>query len=90
MTQDSSQPLAEQLVRARALAQTRLAQYSRLEAADCKEVYLFKDGQFCGVRFNLGAFQADWRINDTVLNVFRGASQINRIEMESSEGKTAA
>lgn len=90
MTQDSRQILSEQLVRVRALAQSRLAKFSKLEPADCKEVYLFKADQFCGVRFSLGAFQADWRIHQQVLNVFRGASQIGRIEINWAEGKQAA
>ena len=90
VTQDSKQILSEQLVRVRALAQSRLAKFSRLDPADCKEVYLFKADQFCGIRLSLGAFQAVWRIDQPVLNVFRGTNQIDRVEIESAEGKQAA
>lgn len=90
MTQDSQQILSEQLVRVRTLAQTRLARFAKLEPGDCKEVYLFRADQFCGIRFTLGAFQADWRIDETVLNLFRGETQIDRIELKVNEAKQAA
>ena len=90
MTQDSKQILSNQLIRVRTLAQNRLATFSRLDLTDCNEVYLFKADQFCGIRFTLGAFEAVWRIDQPVLTVFRGPNQVDRVEIESAEGKQAA
>ena len=90
MTQESEQVLSELLVRVRGFAQTRLAKFSRLEPANCKEVYLFQNDQFCGVRFLLGAFQAEWRTDKQVLHFYRDSNQIDRIELESTDVKKAA
>ena len=90
MIQNSTEILPEKLARVRSLAQGRLAKFSRLEPADCKEAYLFKDDHFCGVRFSLGAFQADWRIGQTNLTVLRGTDPIDRIEIDPGERKRAA
>lgn len=91
VTQDSKQrALAEQVVIVRTLAQAQLTRFAKLEPADCKEVYLFQHDQFCGVRFNLGAFHADWRINESVLNLFRGDRQIDRIEIKTAITSRAA
>jgi hypothetical protein len=74
----------------RTLAQAKLASFAKLEQGDCKEVYLFQHDQFCGVRFTLGFFQANWRIDETVLTVFRGDHQIDQIDLNATSSNRAA
>lgn len=90
MTQESRQPLTETIIRVRKLAQQKLAQFSRLDAADSKEVYLFQEDQFCGVRFTLGAFQANWRTDQTALTIVRNGNQIAEIDLAETVIKRAA
>ena len=90
MSQTSKTILSEQLVRVRTLAQAQLARFTQLEPSDCKEVYLFHDDQFCGIRFTLGSFKAQWLISDLVLNISRGDRQIAQIGLDSGQGKSAA
>ena len=87
---DSKPTLSELVLRVRKTAQTQLARYAKLEPEDCKELYLFRADQFCGVRFTLGPFQADWRIDQSVLNLSRDGNQIDRIELDPTQGKRAA
>ena len=91
MSQDSPQQvLSEQVAKVRALARSQLARFAKLQPEDCKEIYLFQEDQFCGVRFTLGAFQADWRVDDSVMILLRGGSPVDRIDIDESQEKRAA
>ena len=90
MTDESKQILEDQVIHVRKLAQTRLARFARLDPSDCKEVYLFQKDHFCGIRFSLGDFHAQWRIDGTDLKFFRDGNQIDRVEIGGSTSKRAA
>ena len=87
--QASNHGLMEQLIKVRKKTQTRLARYSNLPPEDVKEVYLFKEDQFCGVRFTLGAFRAVWYLEQTCVNIFRGETAIDRIELDAPAKRAA-
>jgi hypothetical protein len=90
VTDKSKQILNDQIIKIRKLVQTRLARYSRLDPADCKEVYLFQADHFCGVRFSLGSFEADWRIDQTEIGFSRDGNQIDRVSIDGTGSKRAA
>jgi len=90
VTQDSQQILTEQLIKVRTIAQRSLARFAKADPNDCKEVYLFSKDQFCGVRFTLGPFQADWRINESSVMVQRGDSQLEVISLNEASTNRAA
>lgn len=76
MSDVSSKQLGETIIEVRRLVQPRLARYARLDANLCKESYQFIDDIFCGIRFTLGPFQADWRIDSTEVRFTREGNQI--------------
>jgi hypothetical protein len=90
VTDNATRPLNETIIRVRKLSQARLARYSQLEPIHCKEIYLFQNEQFCGIRFHLGPFQADWRIDQTEVHFLREGSQIGLIELDPTSTKRAA
>ena len=61
MASDQTDSLKIELARARTHAIKRLIELSSLAADECRETYLFKNDQFCGVRWTLGEAKAIWR-----------------------------
>ncbi len=91
MTQEDPKPiLAKQVNSVRSLAQRSLANYAKMDIADSKEVYLFSKDQFCGVRFTLGAFWAEWRIDQLVFTVHRGAHKLETVDVNLNATNRAA
>ena len=90
MNDASKQILNDKIIAVRKLAQTRLARFTRLDPADCKEVYLFQKDRFCGVRFTLGVFQADWRIDQTDIVFVREGHQIESVSLDGTSSSRAA
>lgn len=59
----------------RELVRGRLLQLAR-GCTDFRETYQMSNGEFCGIRFELGAFTAVWKLNETVVHVFHDQQQI--------------
>lgn len=89
-TENSGNNLADAIGQIRSCAQHRLASLSRLDPQHSQESYLFADDQFCGVRFTLGRFRADWRIATEEIRFFLGDQQIDRIETDPAPTRRAA
>lgn len=87
---DSNQILTDQIIRSRTIAKKKLARYARLPPEDCKDVYLFAKEQFCGVRFTLGSFFADWRIGGSSLTVIRNGHAIETVDLTGTPSHRAA
>ncbi len=85
----SNKALTEKLIGIRKRAQTRLAHFSKLQPEDGKEVYLFHNDQFCGVRFTLGPFRAVWRLEENSIRFFRGKAPIDRIDLDEAKKRAA-
>ncbi|MGY8746948.1 MAG: hypothetical protein ACKVHR_02665 [Pirellulales bacterium] len=90
MTQESNKSLSQLILRAREVTHPRLAQFSRQAPESCQEVYLFRGEKFCGVRFALGSFQADWDITESHISVFKGTLEIDRIDLIPDQSRRAA
>ena len=58
---NESKSLKQQLIAARREILGRLATLASAPADQCREVYLFEDDHFCGVRFVLGKASATWQ-----------------------------
>ena len=83
MTKDSKSTLTDKMIRARTIAQSKLATYAKSDPSECKEVYLFNKDQFCGIRFSLGPFHATWQINDLMLNIVRGEHRLDQVAIDT-------
>jgi hypothetical protein len=81
VTENTNRSLNETIIEVRKLAQSRLARYAQLEPGNCKEVYLFQEDQFCGIRFSLGPFQAQWQIDQTEIQISREGTAIGLIDL---------
>jgi hypothetical protein len=85
-----NQPLAEKIASVREISQTRLVRFSKLNVDDCKEVYLFDNDHFCGVRIVLGPFKAVWQLDSTVIEFNRGSNSIGQVDLSHSSSRRAA
>lgn len=94
MTQPSSplsqDALKELISRVRERAQNRLAQFAKRDVADCKESYLFSKDHFCGLKFSLGPFKAQWRIGQNHIQFSRSGNNIGQVEVDPSVQRKAA
>jgi hypothetical protein len=90
VTNDSNQILSDQIIRTRIIAQNKLARYAKLPPENCKDIYLFAKEQFCGVRFTLGAFFADWRIGGSSLTVIRNGHALETVDISETPERRAA
>ena len=90
VTQQSQQALKKLIVTVRELAQNRLVQFAKLDVADCKESYLFSKDHFCGIKFSLGPFRAEWRVGQNQIQFSRSGNSIGQIEIDPSVNSRAA
>ncbi|MDA7925791.1 hypothetical protein N9047_00775 [bacterium] len=90
MTQESNESLPQRILRAREMTHPRLARFAREAPENCQEVYLFRGEKFCGVRFALGSFQADWDITESQICVYKGTHEIDRIDLNPDQSRRAA
>lgn len=90
MTQPSQETLKKLIVRVRELAQNRLAQFAKLDAVDCKESYLFSKDHFCGIKFSLGSFRAQWRLGENQIQFSRSGNGIGQLEIDPVSTRRAA
>ena len=90
VTQNSQQALKELIVRVRELAQNRLVQFAKLDVAECKEPYLFSKDHFCGIKFSLGPFRAEWRVDHSQIQFSRSGNNIGQIEIDPAASRRAA
>jgi hypothetical protein len=79
----ASSELAQQLDLVRKVAHSQLATFARLDAAACKESYLFKDDHFCGIKIALGSFQARWEVGHASLMISRGAKVLQTVSLDA-------
>ena len=90
MTQLSQEALKKLTVRVRELAQNRLVQFSKLDIADCKESYLFSKDHFCGIKFSLGPFRAEWRVGENQIQFSRSGNGIGQLDIDPADARRAA
>ncbi len=90
MTQQPTKKIGENILVVRKLAQSRLANFSRLDPVECKESYLFDHEKFCGIRFSLGRFNAEWRLSETRIQFVRNGNQIGVVDIDSTGARRAA
>lgn len=64
----SQTTLADEILKVRSIASTRLARLANIGRDHCQENYLLCQNLFVGIRFLLGGFQAEWNVGaDCVL-----------------------
>ena len=90
VTQESNESLPQRILRAREMTHPRLARFAREAPENCQEVYLFRGEKFFGIRFALGSFQADWKINEPQICVYNGTHEIDRIDLIPTPSRRAA
>ena len=90
VTQESNDSLSHQIIVARDMVHPRLARFARQVPDNCQEVYLFRNEIFCGVRFALGSFRADWDITEPHICVYKGTHEIDRINLVPDQTRRAA
>gem|GEM_PF-1293977 len=90
VTQESNESLPQLIILARDMVHPRLARFARQASENCQEVYLFRGEIFCGVRFALGSFRADWDITESQICVYRGTHEIDRINLIPDQARRAA
>ena len=90
VTQPSHEALKKLIVRVRELAQNRLVQFAKLDIADCKESYLFSKDHFCGIKFSLGPFKAEWRVGQNLIEFSRSGNSIGQTEIDPTGARRAA
>ena len=73
----------------RQTAANRLQKISR-NLSPPKASYLLKEDQYCGVRFRLGFFRADWMLGDSVVNVYRDDQRIDTLPLVAVSESRAA
>ena len=90
VTEPSQEALKKLTVRVRELAQNRLVQFAKLDIADCKESYLFSKDHFCGIKFSLGPFRAEWRVGQNQIDFSRSGNSIGQLEIDPTGARRAA
>jgi hypothetical protein len=72
-------------------AQMHLRRFSRNPQATCQKSLLLNEGFFCGFKFNLGPFHAEWRVGEHQLRFFREQDLILTADLaESFDGQSKA
>jgi hypothetical protein len=74
--------LANSIDRVRKLAAKRLTQLAR-NVDKPQEIFQFKKGLLCGVKFELNEFQMQWRFDTAFVDVFRVADLVDQIQLDS-------
>ena len=90
LVNDPKSQMSEQIARVRQLAQIQLARFARLPEDQCKEVYLFENDRFSGIRFTLGVFRAKWMLKETQISFSRDGKQILVTDIEGESQRAAA
>ena len=86
LPQYSQEALKELVNRVRELAQNRLVQFAKQDVADCKESYLFSKDHFCGLKFSLGPFKAEWRFGQNQIQFSRSGNNIGQVAVDPAAG----
>ena len=86
----ASSELSQQIEVVRKLAKPQLAHFSKLDADQCTESYLFKAEHFCGVKIILGAFEARWELGQSTIIIRRDATILQTLTIDDQSQQRAA
>lgn len=78
------------IIEVRKVVHQRLARFASLPIEGCTESYLFDKDHFCGIRFALGFFRAEWRLNQTQIQFTRNGNNIGQVDLNPGEQRRAA
>ena len=78
------------MLRVRQAAHQRLTRFSSLPVEKCTESYLFEKDHFCGIRFTLGLFKAEWRLSQAQIRFTKNGTQIGVVDLEPGQQRRAA
>ncbi len=77
------------LIRVRDIALKRLARLASTEESMIRQAFLFATGDFCGVRFEAGPFQARWLCHQPCLEILREQQVVDRITVAGEQRQAA-